>query len=107
MSLRDEFNYKDFGSNIQKTSRVAVRWYSSDYCDYHYNFVTRVLVVTDGSGKSVSAIPFSQLDRESLDVMREALISLGGTPPALPEEPEKFSVRLTKDTPYKPPLKPN
>lgn len=46
----------------------------------YYDFLTRHLHYDNFS------IPFSQIDREVLEFMRDMLIKKGGDPPPLPEE---------------------
>ncbi len=61
---------------------------------YTYNFLTRVLIVSTSSAESGSAVvPFSSLDRETLEHMRQKLIDLGGKPPPLPlTDAERFNI---------------
>lgn len=54
---------------------------------YKFNFLTRMVLCNAGVYEKKSGmefIPFSQLDREVLEFMRDKLIELGGHPPALP-----------------------
>jgi len=50
-----------------------------------YDFLGRVLYTRTGTNDGgVMAVPFDQLDRESLEFFHKELINLDGKPPALP-----------------------
>lgn len=51
----------------------------------YYDFVARVMAVA-GNNSGQVAVPFSQLDPETLHFFRAELIKLGGTPPELPAD---------------------
>jgi hypothetical protein len=58
---------------------------SYPYIYRKYDFLARMLFVSGSSSDRVAnAIPFSQLDQESLEFLRSLLIEKGGKPPALP-----------------------
>ena len=75
MTLKDAFNSRDYtysriGDNILYVDAGTV--------DYRYELAMRVV--------TMSAIPFTQLDRDTLSEMRDRLVDLGGKPPALPAD---------------------
>lgn len=81
MTLKDAFNSRDYtyrriGDNILYVDAGTV--------DYRYDFAMRVVTLHDNG--AMSAIPFTQLDRDTLVEMRDRLVDLGGKPPALPSE---------------------
>ena len=84
----------DYAKQNESTLRLYI-----DGTYHYYNFVMRALLSrTGGSDSGVTVTPFSQLDRESLEFMRDKLIELGGKPPALPAVKEgtqqpKFRVK--------------
>lgn len=52
-----------------------------------YDFLARQMVVSvqvRGGNDTTHVVAFSDIDRETLGFMREKLVELGGTPPALP-----------------------
>ena len=58
-----------------------------------YDFLARQMVVSvqvRGGNDTTHVVPFADIDRETLGFMREKLVQLGGTPPALPAA-EKLS----------------
>ena len=78
--------------NYTRSNSSTLRLYVGDGFHY-YNFVMRALVSSTSNNEGgVTITPFSQLDRESLGFMRDKLIELGGTPPALPAEKEELPV---------------
>lgn len=75
--------------NVERTAPAVLRithsaGYNSIY--QNYDFALRLLTsaMSGSNGVSVATQPFSQLDAEVLEVLREKLIALGGKPPALP-----------------------
>jgi hypothetical protein len=55
-----------------------------------YDFLARILIVVTGSSEGGrQVVPFSQIDRESLEFFRAVLIEKGGKPPALPDATPK------------------
>jgi hypothetical protein len=84
MSLKDDFNKLSLKDDVFKGADHIL--YYNSYPQYKYDFLSRLLTVTYSSGGvAISVTPFSQLDQETLEVMRDKLIELGGKPPALPE----------------------
>ncbi len=78
-SLSDSFNGDFEASKLNG----AVLYVSNGAYDYYYDFTQRIL--TAGRG---GVVPFAQLDRDVLIMMRDKLVSLGGDPPELaPEAP--------------------
>jgi len=61
----------------------------SPYVYSKYDFLQRLLFVSSGNSGGTNAIPFSQLDRESLEFFHAQLIEKGGKPPKLPDETPK------------------
>lgn len=52
------------------------------------DFLTRTMVTRTGSSDGgLFVTPFSQMDREVLEGLRDKLVELGGTPPALETTP--------------------
>lgn len=52
------------------------------------DFLTRTMVTRTGSSDGgVFVTPFSQMDREVLEGLRDKLVELGGTPPELEAQP--------------------
>jgi hypothetical protein len=83
MSLSADFNGQ---YNAYRENDYVLRVnFGSIY--YYYDFMTRLLVTKNTSGTTgITTTPFSQLDRESLALMREELIRQGGKPPELPAD---------------------
>ncbi len=80
MPVKEEFNRKvTFTAVNDSTLRIS----NNGIYDAYYDYILRIMVVVD------FAIPFSQLDRETLIQFRDRLISLGGKPPELPTEAPK------------------
>lgn len=89
MSLKEEFKKADDRKSYYKLDDAVLCVQQSAYCTryYYYDFLARILTVHSGSSDGgANVIPFSQLDRESLEFMHDKLIELRGKPPALPEE---------------------
>lgn len=51
-----------------------------------YDFNGRIMVSRSNSDGAFAVTPFSQIDRETLIVMRDKLVDLQGNPPDLPPE---------------------
>lgn len=77
MPLTDTFNRSHSAQKINE-SVVQV---SNGVFNYYYDFTLRV--VTTGNGANT---PFSQMDRDTLIMVRDQLVALGGKPPELPPE---------------------
>jgi hypothetical protein len=81
------------GYYAEKSNDYTLRLYqsgSSPYVYVRYDFLQRMLFVSGGSSDGgTNAIPFSQLDRESLEFFHAMLIEKGGKPPALPDATPK------------------
>ncbi len=91
MSLAKEFNASgaqgsDYGLIDFKSVNNGVTLYlrqSGGGAFFHFH--TRTMHVSSGSAEGgMTVIPFSQLDPEVLELMRDKLIELGGKPPSLP-----------------------
>jgi hypothetical protein len=84
MSLTETFN----AFEAKKVSPHAIQVVSGNFC-YHYDFALRQQLAwfspTGSQGwQPFGNAPFSQLDREVLELARNKLIDLGGSPPELP-----------------------
>lgn len=94
MSLKDQFNGK---YSAQRDNEYVLGLYYKGRGGDTYiavDFMTRTMATRTGYGDSgVAVIPFSQLDRDMLVTMHDTLVELGGTPPALPEEPAATPAR--------------
>ena len=77
MSLTAEFN-KKYKATVVNDFILRVS-YGEQYNSY--DFLTRVMTTTT-SHSGVTAVPFAQLDAESLEMFRAKLEELGGKPPA-------------------------
>ncbi len=83
----------DFNESGYKTSKINAfvlgvsHPYSegSSYTTHHtFDFLARVLTTRTGdSAGGASVTPFSLLDADSLETLRQRLIALGGKPPGL------------------------
>ena len=101
-SYRDDFNAVSDDIGLEKLSSVRLMQHiRAGYCDVRlvYDFAHRLLLTTT-SGKSdhASVTPFSQLDSDVLSAMRDTLIKLGGSPPALAQDSHKPSL-ISKNQP--------
>lgn len=90
MGLEADFNtagYKTYKINdyVLGISYPYAAAGESNYNTFHsYDFLARVLTSRSGSSEGGTAVtPFSQLDPDSLEAMRQRLIALGGKPPEL------------------------
>ncbi len=93
MGLKEDFNTAGITEecfrmlNPITLAYTAEGYYSSHKAVNIYDFLARHMVLQDSKDGSINrAIPFSQLDPESLEFMRDKLIELGGKPPALPQK---------------------
>lgn len=77
MSLTVEFNKK---YKARKENDFVLTVSYGQQCN-HYDFLTRIMTTTS-THSGVTAVPFSQLDVESLDLFRTKLKELGGNAPA-------------------------
>lgn len=84
ISLKDSFNA--MGARMQNTSVLSMHNGASWV---YYDFTNRVRMTPMEGGQKIT--PFADLDREVLVAAREALIELGGKPPALPAEPSTLN----------------
>lgn len=85
MSLAADFNDNDYGTRKINDYVLGVSYnYGGGSTTYYtYDFLARVLTVRTGSSDGGAfVVPFSRLDRDSLDTLRERLVQLGGKPPA-------------------------
>ncbi len=106
MSLAEEFNAAH--PQGEEYDKIKFEMYSSGMSlyvrcrsgeRYIYNFLTRILSVGSSSSEGgFAALPFSQLDCEVLEFMRDKLIEIGGKPPRLAEKPTPRSL-IDKNTP--------
>lgn len=88
MSLSADFNdsgYKTSKINTYVLGVVYPYAEGSSYTTHHtFDFLARVLTTRTGdSAGGTSVTPFSQLDADSLETLRQRLIELGGQPPGL------------------------
>ncbi|HYD18494.1 MAG TPA: hypothetical protein VEF76_08455 [Patescibacteria group bacterium] len=61
---------------------------------YQYDFVARIMTARTGASEGGAVItPFSALDGDSLEALRQRLIDLGGKPPALGPTLDKTALR--------------
>ncbi|MBI1214716.1 MAG: hypothetical protein GC185_02730 [Alphaproteobacteria bacterium] len=85
MALSEKFNTE---YRVEKNGEGALSLRFGDFAGSNYltyDFNLRLLFARTGASESgLTVTPFSQLDRESLEDMREKLIELGGHPPELP-----------------------
>ncbi|MCC7037134.1 MAG: hypothetical protein IT560_07475 [Alphaproteobacteria bacterium] len=79
ISLKDSFNA--MGARMQNPSVLGMHNGASWI---YYDFTNRVRMTPMEGGQKIA--PFAELDREVLVAARDALIDLGGKPPALPPE---------------------
>lgn len=88
-SLKDAFN----GNHTTSKYGDSVLQATSGKINHFYDFTARVLVTRAdwGNDYNVNTTPFSQLDRDTLVAARDRLVELGGTPPALPAEPNTLN----------------
>lgn len=78
-SLKDSFN--NMGARMANASVLSMH---NGAAWVYYDFTNRVRMTPMEGGQTVT--PFTDLDREVLVAARDALIELGGKPPALPPE---------------------
>ncbi|MBL8712067.1 MAG: hypothetical protein JNM12_04140 [Alphaproteobacteria bacterium] len=87
MSLAEEFKNSKYGRKVNDfvlSVNYALTPDTSTSTYYQYDFMARILTTrTGGSDGGVVVTPFSQLDPESLENLRNRLIELGGKPPLL------------------------
>jgi hypothetical protein len=99
MALKDVFNSemadRGDGFSMESPTMLCHKQFVGDYAEMIncYDFLTRQMVMIGSysvasNGRRGAAplgtIPFSQIDREVLECMRDKLIELGGNPPELP-----------------------
>lgn len=97
MSLAAEFNDNSYGRKLNDFVlgvQYSLSPSSSTSTYFQYDFMARLLTTRTGSSDGgISVTPFSQLDAESLENLRNRLIDLGGKPPPLPGAMEKTGLR--------------
>lgn len=84
----------DFNASGYKTSKlndfvlgVSYNYGGGSTSYYSFDFLARILTTRTGSSDGGAHVtPFSQLDPDSLETLRERLIELGGRPPALSDD---------------------
>lgn len=88
MAFSETFNSASSDVTFRKDSDAQLSFFQSSHAGtlyYTYNFLTRTMsCVTGHSHGGVTVIPFSQLDRETLQAMHTKLCDIGGCPPDLP-----------------------
>lgn len=98
MSLATKFNatysFKSLNDNILRVI-VKESGYSNPTVTYIYDFSAGIMHTRLYSDSFFTSVPFSQLDRASLEVYRTKLCQEGGHPPPLPpQEPQDNVVKL-------------
>ena len=85
MELTAEFN-KDYSIRKASAGVLEIRQSSNGGSNYMtYDFNLRLLTARSGSSDGgLMVLPFSQLDTETLEALRNKLIELEGKPPELP-----------------------
>ena len=79
---------------IDKRSSYAICLYYSNEPTVTYDFLNRMMITMSSVG--IKIVLFQDLDREILEAMRDKLIELGGTPPALPETGLRPDTKINK-----------
>lgn len=79
VSLKDSFN--NMGARMANPSVLSMH---NGAAWVYYDFTNRVRMTPMEGGQNVT--PFAELDREVLVAAHDALVELGGKPPALPPE---------------------
>lgn len=89
MSLSADFNDSGYKTSKINSYVLGVSYSYSEgsgyYNAYAYDFLARIVTARTGGSNDagISVTPFSQLDPDSLETLRQRLIALGGKPPAL------------------------
>jgi hypothetical protein len=86
MTLIEKFSSDN--RSLSKESDCILQIYLGGNISHYikYDFLARIAIFSSGSSDGgANAIPFSQLDRESLEFFRAKLIEKGGKPPELPD----------------------
>ncbi|MCC7037136.1 MAG: hypothetical protein IT560_07485 [Alphaproteobacteria bacterium] len=87
MSIAESFNDNNYGRRINDFVlgvSYGLTANSSTSTYYQYDFMARILTTrTGGSDGGITVTPFSQLDAESLEHLRNRLVELNGKPPPL------------------------
>ncbi len=87
MSLAEDFNDNNYGRKVNDfvlSVSYNISPSSSLSTYFQYDFMARIMTTrTNGSDGGIAVTPFSQLDSESLELLRNRLIDLGGKPPSL------------------------
>ena len=78
-SLKDSFN--NLGARMQNASVLGMH---NGAIWIYYDFTNRFRMTPMEGGQRIT--PFADLDRDVLVAARDALVELGGKPPALPPE---------------------
>ncbi len=93
MALAEEFNDNNYGRKVNDfvlSISYGITPTSSLNTYYQYDFMARIMTTrTNGSDGGIVVTPFSQLDSESLENLRNRLVDLGGKPPPLSSTLEK------------------
>lgn len=94
LSLQNTFN--DTYRAIKENDYVLTVRYGTQAGTVYlsYDFMGRFLLSRNGTSEGgINLTPFSQIDREVLEVHRQQLVSLGGRPPELPPRADDFGLR--------------
>ncbi len=78
---------------LKNSSYALSVFYDNGPC-ITYDFLNRMMITTYGS--EMKFVLFKDLDREILEAMRDKLIELGGTPPAMPETDPRPDTKINK-----------
>lgn len=87
ISLKESFNA--MGARMQNSSVLGMH---NGAIWIYYDFTNRMRMTPIEGGQKIT--PFAELDRDVLVAARDALIDLGGKPPALPPEPQVLNKPL-------------
>jgi hypothetical protein len=89
MSVKEDFNDNSYQARKINGYVLGVSYdYGGGGTTYMtYDFLARVMIARTGSSDGGTTVtPFSRLDREALESLRESLIALGGNPPELQQD---------------------
>ena len=94
MGLKEDFEScsKDNSGNFYARGDVMLEYAPGWGPNLRYDFLSRLLLTSNSNG--VNTTPFSQLDPEVLEFMRDKLIELGGKPPALAGNKIEAGIKL-------------
>lgn len=94
MSIRPDFNTAGFDFTKSNDCVLSIHYSARGGSHYQsYDFLSRIMTMRTGSSDGgCTVVPFSQLDRESLEFMHAKLCKLKGNPPPLPALPDEKPV---------------